>query len=114
MSPTHTSLRPYSRGDVQAQTGSEAATFDTRAIVATGVPQAVLMENAGRAAATVLDRLYPEYGFAQHKGYPTRAHVDRLQNLGPCPIHRRSFAPVRALLDQAQLALLDESGSSQQ
>lgn len=39
--------------------------------------------------------LYPEYGFDRHKGYPTAYHLDRLQALGPCPIHRRSFAPVR-------------------
>lgn len=44
------------------------------------------------------DRLYPEYGFARHKGYPTAAHRQALARFGPCPIHRRSFAPVRALL----------------
>lgn len=38
---------------------------------------------------------YPEYGFDQHKGYPTALHLDRLKVLGPCPIHRKSFAPVR-------------------
>ena len=37
------------------------------------------------------DRLYPEYGFAKHKGYGTAAHMDALRRLGPCPIHRRSF-----------------------
>jgi ribonuclease HII len=41
-----------------------------------------------------LDGLYPGYGFAQHKGYPTPAHLDALARLGPCPAHRRSFAPV--------------------
>lgn len=41
-----------------------------------------------------LDGLYPGYGFARHKGYATREHVDALQRLGPCPAHRRSFAPV--------------------
>lgn len=40
------------------------------------------------------DRLYPEYGFAKHKGYPTREHFAKLRAHGPCPIHRRSFAPV--------------------
>jgi ribonuclease HII len=39
--------------------------------------------------------LYPEYGFDRHKGYPTAYHLERLKALGPCPIHRRSFAPVR-------------------
>lgn len=38
---------------------------------------------------------YPDYGFDSNKGYPTPAHLDLLRRLGPCPIHRRSFAPVR-------------------
>ena len=38
---------------------------------------------------------YPEYGFDRHKGYPTADHLARLARYGPCPIHRRSFAPVR-------------------
>ena len=37
------------------------------------------------------DRAYPEYGFAKHKGYGTKAHMDALRRLGPCPLHRRSF-----------------------
>jgi ribonuclease HII len=45
-----------------------------------------------------LDSLYPEYGFSRHKGYPTPAHLDALRRYGPCPCHRQSFAPVRALL----------------
>jgi ribonuclease HII len=45
-----------------------------------------------------LDRQYPGYGFAAHKGYPTRAHLQALRELGVTPAHRRSFAPVRALL----------------
>lgn len=39
--------------------------------------------------------LYPDYGFDRHKGYPTAHHLERLKALGPCPIHRKSFAPVR-------------------
>ena len=42
---------------------------------------------------------FPEYGFEKHKGYGTRAHVEALQIHGPCREHRRSFAPVAALLD---------------
>ena len=42
-----------------------------------------------------LDGSYPGYGFAVHKGYPTPDHLEALQRLGPCGIHRRSFAPVR-------------------
>jgi len=41
---------------------------------------------------------WPGYGFDRHKGYPTTAHMAQLKALGPCPIHRRSFAPVRALI----------------
>ncbi|HBO5298114.1 TPA: ribonuclease HII [Pseudomonas aeruginosa] len=46
-----------------------------------------------------LDRIYPGYGMAGHKGYPTAVHLEALSRLGPTPIHRRSFAPVRELLD---------------
>jgi ribonuclease HII len=45
-----------------------------------------------------LDARYPGYDFARHKGYPTKAHVQALERLGPCPEHRRSFGPVRRLL----------------
>jgi ribonuclease HII len=48
-----------------------------------------------------LDARYPEYGFATHFGYPTAEHRRRLQDLGPCPIHRRSYAPVRRALARA-------------
>ena len=41
-----------------------------------------------------LDRDYPQYGFLQHKGYPTPAHLEKLRSHGPCPAHRRSYAPV--------------------
>ena len=41
------------------------------------------------------DTAYPQFGFAGHKGYGTAAHAEALQRLGPCPIHRTSFAPVR-------------------
>jgi ribonuclease HII len=47
---------------------------------------------------TDLHRLHPDYGFAQHKGYPTPAHLAALRRLGPLPEHRRSFRPVRELL----------------
>ena len=45
-----------------------------------------------------MDRRYPEYGFAHHKGYGTRAHRDALLRFGPSPIHRLSFAPVKSAL----------------
>lgn len=45
-----------------------------------------------------LDRVYPEYEFARHKGYGTEVHLERLRKHGPCDQHRASFAPVRARL----------------
>jgi ribonuclease HII len=42
-----------------------------------------------------LDGVYPGYGLAGHKGYPTKAHVEALDRLGVTPIHRRTFGPVR-------------------
>ncbi len=44
------------------------------------------------------DAVYPEYGFAGHKGYGSAQHLDALREHGPCPLHRRSFAPVAACL----------------
>jgi ribonuclease HII len=46
------------------------------------------------ASMLAFDRLYPGYGFAGHKGYPTRAHYDAIRRLGPCPIHRTTFRGV--------------------
>lgn len=81
-----------------------------------GVPSAPVIQGDGRvpaiAAASILakvsrdremqafDLIYPGYGLAGHKGYPTPAHLEALQRLGATPIHRRSFAPVRNLLAQ--------------
>lgn len=47
------------------------------------------------------DAEYPQYGFAQHKGYGTAQHIAALQKYGPCPIHRRSFEPVRSMAGSA-------------
>lgn len=79
----------------------------------TDLPQRVVVGGDGTvaciAAASVLakverdrimvelDRAYPGYGFAQHKGYACPAHLEALRRLGPSPVHRRSFAPVRTL-----------------
>lgn len=41
-------------------------------------------------------KLWPEYGFFQHKGYPTKKHLEALVSFGPCPIHRLSFAPLKS------------------
>jgi ribonuclease HII len=48
------------------------------------------------------ERVYPGYGFARHKGYGTRVHLEALERLGPSPIHRRSFRPVREAFNVAE------------
>jgi ribonuclease HII len=47
----------------------------------------------------VLHEQYPQYGFAKHKGYPTKDHIAALEKYGPCDIHRRSYAPVENALN---------------
>jgi len=54
----------------------------------------IIAKTARDAMLVELDRAYPQYGFAQHKGYGTREHLRALAAHGPCPAHRRSFAPV--------------------
>lgn len=51
------------------------------------------------------DQQFPGYGFASHKGYHAPVHVAALRKLGPCPIHRTSFAPIRILIEQRDLFL---------
>jgi len=46
----------------------------------------------------ILDQQFPNYGFAKHKGYPTKDHIIALEKFGPCEIHRRSYAPVARFL----------------
>lgn len=58
----------------------------------------ILAKTARDALMHELDARYPQYGFAQHMGYGTALHLERLRLHGPCDVHRRSFAPVRALL----------------
>ncbi|MBC8096304.1 MAG: ribonuclease HII [Akkermansiaceae bacterium] len=82
-------------------------------------PQTALVQGDARsysiAAASVLakvtrdrqmleyDRLYPGYGFAEHKGYATPKHYAAIKQLGACPIHRRSFAPFRQVVVELDL-----------
>lgn len=58
----------------------------------------ILAKTARDSELYELDKQYPMYGFAKHKGYPTKAHMETLQRHGISPIHRRSYAPVRQLL----------------
>ncbi|MCI0844711.1 MAG: ribonuclease HII [Chloroflexi bacterium] len=73
-------------------------TYDT---IVKGDGRSYSIAAASNVAKVTRDRLmveaeetYPGYNFARHKGYPTKVHFERLNELGPCPIHRRSFAPV--------------------
>ncbi len=88
-------------------------------------PQTALVQGDARsysiAAASVLakvtrdrqmqefDRLYPGYGFAEHKGYATPKHYQAIEKLGACPIHRRSFAPFRPVATEMDLFVAPES-----
>lgn len=59
----------------------------------------ILAKTARDEEMLALHRQYPEFGFDQHKGYPTPRHLEMLQVFGPAEIHRRSFAPVRRALN---------------
>jgi ribonuclease HII len=76
------------------------------ALIAEISAASILAKTARDAEMTMLSMQYPEYGFAQHKGYGTRAHLDALKVHGPCAIHRQSFAPVRAASLQMSLTLV--------
>ena len=73
--------------------------------VVKGDSRSLSIAAASVVAKVVRDRLmveadarFPGYGFARHKGYPTREHLEALERLGPCPIHRRGFGPVGMLI----------------
>ena len=77
-------VRPVVRGD------SLSASIAAASILAKTARDRVMVE---------LDQAWPDYGFAAHKGYHAPVHVEALQRLGPCPAHRLSWAPIRALLN---------------
>jgi ribonuclease HII len=58
----------------------------------------ILAKTTRDALMAQLDLAHPGYGFSRHKGYPTAEHFDALRRLGACPIHRKSFQPVRQAL----------------
>lgn len=60
----------------------------------------ILAKTARDAALLALHEQYPHYAFDQHKGYPTALHLARLQEHGVSPVHRKSYAPVRNLLNK--------------
>ena len=55
----------------------------------------IIAKVARDAEMRALDQIYPDYGFARHKGYPTPDHLKALRRLGPCPVHRMSFEPCK-------------------
>ena len=65
---------------------------------------AILAKTSRDARMLELEAQYPGYGLAVHKGYPTAAHLDALRRLGATPIHRQSYAPVRAVLEARDYA----------
>ena len=83
--------------------------YEARAIVKGDLSEPAI--SAASIVATVtrdsemvmLDDLYPGYGFAAHKGYPTKAHLAALASLGASPVHRHSFAPVKRLLARPEV-----------
>lgn len=104
---THAAMRRAVAGLPEA---ADYALIDGRAVKDFPIPSEGIIKGDGKslsiAAASVIakvlrdrlmvemDRKYPQYGFAKHKGYGTKLHLDALHTHGPCPIHRRSFAPV--------------------
>jgi len=80
------------------------AVIDGDRLVAEISAASILAKTARDREMCQLDGVYPQYGFAQHKGYGTRIHMEALMAVGPCEIHRRSFAPVREAARRQQLA----------
>ena len=74
--------RPFVKGD------SLSLSIAAASIIAKVTRDRIMVEAA---------KMYPEYGFERHKGYGTRAHVEKLKTHGPCPIHRKTFEPVAQL-----------------
>ena len=110
----HAGLLAMRRAVDSLVTTPEFILVDARTIPHCSCPQRGIVHgdalSASIAAASIIakttrdaymlqvDRIYTEYGFASHKGYPTLEHLQKLKELGPLPIHRRSFTPVRQAL----------------
>ncbi|GAA0867607.1 ribonuclease HII [Brevundimonas basaltis] len=78
--------------DVQTVVGGDGLSLSIAAA-------SILAKTARDRLMVELDAEYPGYGFAGHKGYNAPAHQEALRTLGPCPAHRRGWAPIRALLE---------------
>ena len=117
--------RAMNQALAQLQPPPEHVLVDGRPVKSMPFPHSALVKGDARsysiAGASVLakvtrdrlmremDQRYPGYGFAVHKGYGTPQHLAALQTLGPCPIHRRSFAPLRSV--EMQLPLTNPASS---
>jgi len=109
----------------QLKTPPEVILIDGHLAPSFGIPTIPLVRGDARcasiAAASILakvtrdrrmvdlDKLYPQYGFREHKGYATREHLAALELFGPCAIHRKSFDPVKSFFkqDAEQLGLFE-------
>lgn len=96
------------------QRPAEAVLSDAMPLPQLAVPHEAIVhgdaKSASIAAASIIakvtrdrvmldyDRQYPQYGFAEHKGYLTQRHLDAIREYGPCPIHRRSFEPIKSMV----------------
>ena len=114
LNPSRASLAAMKRAISGLELQPEHVLVDARTIPDLDVPQTALIRgdslDASIAAASIvakvyrdalmfrLDERYPGYGFGRHMGYGTREHLAALDRLGPCPAHRRSFAPVSRAL----------------
>ena len=117
--------RAMNQALAQLQPPPEHVLVDGRPVKSMTLPHTALVKGDARsysiAGASVLakvtrdrlmlefDRLYPGYGFAEHKGYGTPQHLAAIQALGPCPIHRRSFSPLRPV--EMELPLADSASN---
>lgn len=109
----HAGLEAMRRAVAALEVEADHLLVDARRVPGVSMDQTSLVGGDARdgsiAAASILakvhrdglmeqaDAVYPGYGFRQHKGYPTPQHLAALRRLGPCPIHRRSYAPVAQL-----------------
>ena len=116
----HATLLAMRRAVEALQTGPEEVWVDGRHCPAVSCRARAIIDGDARPpvisaaslrAQTVRDaemcawhERYPQYGFDRHKGYGTPQHLELLERHGPCEIHRRSFSPVRAILEHHQVA----------
>jgi len=106
----HATLRAMERAVARLQTPPDYLLVDGKFQIENPLPQKAVVagdkKSVSIAAASIIaktardrvmisyERLFPGYGFSRHKGYGTREHLEALNRLGPCPVHRRTFHPL--------------------